>query len=125
MDCDYGDHQHCWGIKEIPPAIKNLYALTRLFLTINAIHALPVELASLKQLKILDLTDNAGLTSYEILTELTTLEVLNLYGCGLTHLPSAIGNLVHLKELGVAGNYFDEKEKERIRKALPHCRIIF
>jgi hypothetical protein len=125
MDCDYGDHKHCWGIREIPAAIKNLSALTSLSLTINAIQVLPAELATLKQLKVLDLTDNAGLGSCEILTELTTLETLNLYGCGLTHLPAAIGNLVHLRELGVAGNYFDEKEKERIREALPHCRIIF
>lgn len=125
MDCDYGDHTHCWEITEIPAAIKNLTALTTLRLTVNAIQVLPAEMAALQQLKVLDLSDNAGLQSYEVITQLTDLEVLNLYGCGLTTLPQNIANLSHLKELGIRGNQFDEKEIARIRKALPQCRIIY
>lgn len=125
MDCDYGDHTQCREITEIPAEIKNLTALVSLHLTVNSIRKLPAEMAALKQLKVLNLSDNAGLQSYDVITELPGLEILHLYGCNLSRLPENIANLTHLKELGLAGNHFDEKEKERIRKALPHCRIVF
>src|SRR5258705_5692559 len=50
MDCDYGDHTHCWGITEIPIEIKNLKKLTTLSLNVNAIRTIPIELSELKNL---------------------------------------------------------------------------
>jgi Leucine-rich repeat (LRR) protein len=125
MDCDYGDHTNCWGITEIPKRIKELTELTSLALNVNGITQIPIEITELKKLKMIDLSDNAALTSIDNLVEMKNLEGLYLHGCNLKQLPNNIGNLKNLKDLGLAGNHFDEQEKERIKKALPNCRITF
>ncbi len=125
MDCDYGNHDSCFMIGEIPANIKNLTALTSLSLTVNAIHSVPIEIAELKHLKSIDLTDNAGLNNIDNIEKLDSLEYLYLYGCGLTKLPVNIGNLHHLKELALTGNNIDAAEQTRIKKALPNCIIKF
>ena len=125
MDCDYGDVVNCWMIKEIPTSIKNLKELKSLSLALNAIVTIPIELASLKKLIAIDLTDNAGLREIETLTKIETLEYLWLYGCGLTKLPKDISNLKNLKQLGLVGNNLDKNEQQRIKNALPNCIINF
>ena len=125
MDCDYGDNKNCWGISEIPAEIKNLKDLTTLSLTVDAIAVVPVELTELKKLKLFDLSDNAGLTSFDNITKCRSLEFLYLDGCGLPKLPNNIGDLKNLKELGLTGNNIDKSELTRIKKALPNCIIKF
>ena len=126
MDCDYSPHPDCWGIAELPAEIKNLTELTSLSLTLSGISVIPDELTGLKNLKLIDLSDgslsNANLDN---LTRIKSLEYLYLYGCGLTKLPTTIGNLVNLKELGLSGNSFDKAEQARIKKELPKCIIKF
>jgi hypothetical protein len=125
MDCDYGDNKNCWGISEIPAGIKNLKDLTTLRLTVDAIASIPIELTELKNLKLFDLSDNAGLTSFDNIARCQSLEYLYLYGCGLTKLPDNIADLKNLKELGLLGNNLDNTERTRIKKALPNCIIKF
>lgn len=125
MDCDYGDHEYCWDITEIPPQIKNLKNLTTLVLNVNAIQTIPVELAELKNLKELDLTDNPALTSVDNVEKITGLEHLSLFGCGLRRLPARIGDLKKLKKLGLVGNNIGKQEQKRIKEALPNCEINF
>jgi hypothetical protein len=124
MDCDYGGND-CWEIKEIPPAIKNLKKLKSLTLNVNSIEVIPSELAELKNLTVIDFDDNAGFSEVNVLAKMTWLEELTLNGCNLYQLPQDISQWKNLKTLGLAGNNFDKKEQQRIKKALPHCRIYF
>jgi tetratricopeptide (TPR) repeat protein len=62
MDCDGGNRTNCWMIKEIPSQIKYLKSLTTLRLTLNSIKTIPEELTELNYLRLIDLTDNAGLS---------------------------------------------------------------
>jgi Leucine-rich repeat (LRR) protein len=124
MDCDYGDHEHCWEISEIPIQVKNLKDLETLSLTVNSIDSIPIELTELKLISI-DFSDNAGFQNIDNITKIKSLQYLYLYGCGLTKLPGDIEELANLKELGLVGNSFDKGEQERIKKALPECRIRF
>jgi len=125
MDCDYGDNKNCWSISKIPNEIKNLKDLTTIRLTVDAIAVIPFELTELKKLKLFDLSDNAGLTSFDNIAKCGSLEFLYLHGCGLTKLPDNIGDLKNLKELGLMGNNIDKTEQKRIKKALPNCIIKF
>ena len=132
QDCDIrevdkngNDITQCWMIKEIPSQIKNLKELVTLDFPLNSITEIPNELAELKNLKRLSLTDNLGISDISNATKIKSLEYLNLYGCSLTQLPNNIGDLKNLKELGLAGNHFDKSEQVRIQQALPNCRTIF
>jgi hypothetical protein len=125
MDCDYGDKTHCWGITEIPLAIRNLKHLTTLRLNVNAIRKVPIELTELKDLKTLDLSDNVTLSAGDNVEKITSLEYLSLDGCNLVKLPNEIGNLKNLKQLGLVGNHIDQQEQIRIRRALPNCNVRF
>lgn len=125
MDCDNGNTTSCWQIKEIPSGIKNLKKLVALQLQLNDIKTLPKELSELRQLTLLDLSDNAGLSNVDIVAKIPTLQYLFIYGCGLTKLPDDMSNLKNLKELGLVGNNLSKAEQERIAKALPNCKINF
>jgi Leucine-rich repeat (LRR) protein len=125
MDCDYGDSTNCWGITEIPGAVKGLKDLVSLRLTVNAIAAIPIELTELDNLKLVDLSDDAGLRDLNNISKCKSLQYLYLYGCGLSKLPDNIGELINLKDLGLTGNNFSKDEQARIKKALPNCKIRF
>ncbi len=132
MDCDYrirddkgNDITKCWMIGEIPSKIKNLKKLEFLQLNVNAISAIPIELAELKYLKTLDLTDNLNLSNIDVIVKLENLEDLSLNGCNIRKLPEKIEQLKKLKALGLSGNPIEQKEKDRIKKSLPNCRIYF
>jgi Leucine-rich repeat (LRR) protein len=125
MDCDQGDNKNCWDITEIPAAIKNLKDLVSLRLTVNAIYSIPIELTELKNLKLVDLSDDAGLTDLNNISKCKGLQYLYLYGCGLSKLPDNIGEITNLKDLGLAGNNFSNEEQARIKKALPNCKVRF
>lgn len=132
MDCDYRqfdkdgkDITQCWAVSEIPKQIGSLVNLQNISLTVNNVHELPAEMNALHKLKLLDLTDNPSVKNIEVVTTLTSLEELYLYGCQMTTLPANIGALRHLKKLGLTGNYLTDKELERIKKALPGCVVVF
>lgn len=72
---------------------------------------LPNEISSLQKLKTLDLTDNIALSDISVITELSNLENLYLFGCYLKKLPSDIGKLKRLKELGLTGNQLCRRNK--------------
>jgi Leucine-rich repeat (LRR) protein len=94
-------------------------------LRVNSIQSVPKEIMNLKNLKILDLTDNPGLINIDNVVWLENLEDLVLFGCDLHKLPPDIGRLKKLKYLGLTGNNIDSAELKRIRKALPTCDIKF
>jgi hypothetical protein len=132
MDCDYkllddkgNDITECWMIKEIPRQIRNLKNLETLQLTLTAISTIPSEIGELENLRSIDLTDNSGLTDISPLTKLASLEELYLNGCSITRMPNEMTNLKRLRKLGLVGNHLDSTERERIKKDLPNCEIIF
>lgn len=125
---DYGAYHRkddCYRIQEIPSKIKSLTKLTSLSLPDNDIQSLPLELTSLKNLILIDLSNNPGLQDITAIEKIVNLEFLSLYRCHLTEMPPNIGNLKHLKELDLTGNSITEKEQIRIKKALPNCNIRF
>jgi hypothetical protein len=124
MDC-HQSGRDCWMISEIPSAIKNLEQLRSLSLTLQAIERLPLELAALKDLESLDLTDNANLSDIGVITQMQGLKHLYLFGCRLTKLPADLSGLKKLERLGLTGNNLSDKELQRVRKALLNCEIIF
>lgn len=126
MDCDYGDDENCWMLGQIPREIRNLKKLTTFSYSLSRIETIPIELIELKNLKVLDLSDNPGLSNVENVAQIQSLEQLYLYGCNLTKLPDRISNLKNLKYLGLVGNWqISKTEKARIKKALPNCRITY
>ena len=125
MDCDYGDRDSCWMISEIPASIKNLKELRSLVLTIHGIQVLPKEIRYLNKLTLLDLTDNSALRNIDEITQLSNLQNLVLYGCGLSSLPRKMGRLKNLRYLGLNGNPLPESEIRRVKKVLPDCEISF
>lgn len=125
MDCDYGSSNNCWAISEIPPQIIQLQQLEQLYLPVNSLTTIPLELSDLPKLKCLDLSDNPGLATIDNVTKIQSLEQLYLSGCSLTSLPKNIGALKKLKRLGLTGNALSGTEQVRIKRALPNCKIIF
>ena len=132
-DCDNGgphddnkpnDGIECWMINEIPSKIGNLVNLDTLRLTLGTFTKFPDEIANLKSLRFIDLTDSY-MSDIDNLMTLKNLNQLWLYGCGLSRLPDNIGNLSNLKFIGLVGNNLDSSEVNRIRKALPNCEVYY
>ncbi|WP_276485610.1 leucine-rich repeat domain-containing protein [Paraflavitalea pollutisoli] len=116
---------NCWMLREIPAEIASLQQLLTLELKANDLQAVPQELSYLLKLKTLDLSDNPRLTQINPITKLVNLEYLYLYGCDLQVLPADLSGLVNLKQLGLAGNRIGITEQERIKAALPGCKVTF
>jgi leucine-rich repeat protein SHOC2 len=125
MDCDYGPVPNCWEISELPATVGNLVNLETLRLPVNALNHLPSELALLKELRVVDFSDCLGLHDIGVLTKLDKLEELDLYGCGITHLPKGLNQLTQLRVLGLKGNPLDKREVDIFSKNLPGCRVVF
>lgn len=125
---DYGAYDikgDCFKIAAISSQIKELSKLTALSLPNNDIQTVPNELIALKNLKLIDLSNNPKLQNVDNLEKIVSLEFVSLSGCHLTEMPLNIGNLKHLKELDLIGNSINAKEQIRIKKALPNCNIRF
>jgi hypothetical protein len=132
-DCDYGriydknghDITNCFAIKEIPATIGCLTKLKTIHLTVNAFVSLPKEMALLQNLQVCNLTDNVPLSDITPLASIAGLQELYVYGCRISRLPADLSNWKNLRELGLTGNPLPNEEVERIKKALPACRVVF
>jgi hypothetical protein len=91
----------------------------------NRIAHLPPEIGELKHLGELDLGDNQLTALPAEIGELENLEELDLSDNQLTHLPPEIGKLKKLKYLHLGGNPLSQKEKDKIKRLLPRCKIYW
>lgn len=88
------------------------------------IGALPSEIGRLKNLKVLDLSNNRFTGVPAEVGHLTHLEILNLSNNQLTGLPHELGELQNLKALDISGNAYSEQDLAVIRAALPATAAI-
>jgi Leucine-rich repeat (LRR) protein len=97
-----------------------------LWLNDNRLTSLPSELGQLSKLTYLNLDRNPLTALPDSLGRLSNLTWLRLNQNRLTALPTDLSGLAqNLKTLYLMGNPIPDSEKERIRKALPKCRVIF
>ncbi|EMS89038.1 leucine-rich repeat domain-containing protein, partial [Leptospira noguchii] len=69
--------------------------------------------------------DNQLKTLPKEIGQLKNLQELDLHNNQLATLPKEIGQLKNLQFLNLSQNQLSSKEKERIRKLLPKCKIYF
>lgn len=81
--------------------------------------ALPSEIGKLKNLRVLDASNNEMTGVPAEVGQLTNLEVLNLSNNKLTGLPYELGNLKNLNTLNLSGNDYSTQDLEIIKKGLP------
>jgi len=112
-------------IEELPSEIKNLTELTFLNLEINKLSKLPIEIGALNKLEVLYLYGNLLTVVPKEIGNLTNLKQLDLSRNKLTFLPKEMANLTNLKSLYLIDNNFSETEKEKVRKILPKCKVVF
>jgi len=114
------------GLDKLPGYVTALTSLEELNISNNKIAgALPAEIHNLRQLKVLNASNNLMTGVPAEVGQLTNLEVLDLSNNLLTGLPYELGNLKKLKVLNLSGNNYAKPDLEIIKKGLsPSVQII-
>lgn len=111
-------------LDSLPPALFQNNQLQYLNVNDNNIESIAPDLCKLMNLKILLLNGNKLKSLPSCLYDMNKLEVLSILGCGLK-LDLDIVRLHNLKTLVIAGNLFSESDLNKIKAALPRCKIIY
>ncbi len=112
-------------LRSLSERIGELKSLTILNLKGNHFSSLPESIGELKNLTSLDMSYNQLSGLPEGIGELKSLTSLFLMYNQLSSLPESIGKLKSLTELYLSGNPLPRSEKEKLRAALPNCKISF
>lgn len=113
------------GLTKVPEYVFRQTALEELDLSGNVLEgALQAEIRHLKNLKILDISNNKFTGVPAEIGQLQKLEVLNLANNGLTGLPHELGNLSNLNILDLSGNAYSEADLSVIKQSLPASTVI-
>ena len=99
-----------WGqtgvpLKQLPPELRELTILKRLYLRGNELGTLPDWVGELRQLELLDIDDNHLTQVPQCISELGGLKWLSLAHNRLTSLPDWLSDLQHLDSLLLGGNH--------------------
>jgi len=106
------------NIKNIPPT-SGLFSFTfliNLYLNHNALSSIPVQIAKLRHLELLDLSGNNLTSVPPELGMLTQLKELYIFDNRIVTLPLELGTLHQLQTLGIEGNPLDASLKHFIQK---------
>lgn len=114
------------GLEKLPAYVLKMSNLEELNISNNQISgALPAEIHDLRNLRVLDVSDNLMTGVPAEVGQLQNLEVLNLSNNKLTGLPNELGNLKKLRVLNLSGNNYSQQDLEVIKKGLaPDVEII-
>lgn len=112
-------------LEKIPSEVFAMKDLENLNLSGNKLSGAPqAEIRNLKNLRVLDLHDNALTGLPAELGQLANLVELNVSNNALTGLPLELGNLTQLQLLDVSGNDYSTIDLDQITKKLPNTRIV-
>ncbi|MBC8173751.1 MAG: leucine-rich repeat domain-containing protein [Chitinophagales bacterium] len=110
----------------LSPRIKELKELKKLIFIKSHIDSIPPEIGELSNLEVLQISWGRGIRFLPAeIGGLKNLEYLGLTRNQLTTLPEQIKYLTKLKRLDLRENNFSVEERQRIKKLLPNCKIIF
>ncbi|WP_187344905.1 leucine-rich repeat domain-containing protein [Cystobacter ferrugineus] len=125
---EFSELERLWlgstGLKQLPGELGRLGKLKRLDLSFNReLRSLPPEVGQLQALESLNLK-NTGLTSLpEELGRLERLTFLDLQATELKSLPACLFQMKSLKTLDLYWTPIPPEEIERLRQALPDCKV--
>lgn len=113
------------GLSKVPGYVFDRTALVGLNVSNNKLDgALQSQVGQLKNLKVLNLSNNEFTGVPAEIGQLKNLEILNLSNNKLTGLPNELGNLSNLKLLDLSGNNYSEADLSGIRAKLPASVVI-
>jgi len=113
------------NVKVLPKEVKSLVGLEEIFWSSNDIQILPRALNFPPNLKVLALDGNRLKKMPLSLGNYIHLEFLNLSNNLLETVPKSLFKLENLKKIHLRGNRLSLKEKEKITKYLPNCKVYF
>ncbi|MBL7817504.1 MAG: leucine-rich repeat domain-containing protein [Saprospiraceae bacterium] len=108
-----------------PIEICNLKNLTQLNIRTDNIGTFPIEIGKLTNLTTLSLSWTRLMSLPPEIKKLKNLEYLYLQGNLISKLPDEIKELKNLKLLDISITLISPKEKEKIEKLLPNCKIEY
>lgn len=113
------------GLSKVPGYVFDRTVLVGLNVSNNKLDgALQSQIGQLKNLKVLNLSNNEFTGVPAEVGQLKNLEILNLSNNKLTGLPNELGNLSNLKLLDLSGNDYSEADLAQIRAKLPASVVI-
>ena len=113
------------NLEKIPSYVFNMTELEKLDVSHNALTgAIQSQIGQLRNLKVLDASNNQMTGVPAEVGQLSKLEVLDLSNNQLTGLPDELGNLKNLKTMNLSGNAYSEQDLAGIRQKLPGTNFI-
>lgn len=113
------------GLTKADLSIFDKTDLVELDLSFNDLSgALPSQIGNLRNLKILNASNNKMTGVPAEIGQLANLEVLDLSNNQLTGLPNELANLKNLKTLNLSGNQYSEQDLAVIRNSLSNVEYI-
>ena len=105
-----------------------LKKLRTLSLSNNFLEKIPTSLSSVNTIAKLDISFNKELNIDSTLNQLIAyfgvLEELNVSYCELSHIPSIISELKHLKRIIISGNKLSKQAIDELQRNIPICEIV-
>ena len=112
-------------LKDLPKSFIRLGKLTHLYARNNRFKEFPKNLLALPKLANLYLSGNKLRKIPAEITQMQSLQILHLSNNRLKSLPESIAQLKNLRRLYLKGNPISDQEKEKIKRWLPSCTIVF